>query len=417
MGDAQIFAPTASYIMHMNGFFAKWVRDIADSQHSSGYVYDVNPKIVVGGPSKPAWGDAIVIVPYRMYQFYGDKRIIEENYEAMKNWVEYMNNHPNTKKDGIYYFQAGDFYGYGDWVPVENSPTKPIGGSYQFYSNKLLAEMAKVIGKTADAQKYADVAQKVAEKYNELYFDPKGKNYEGSTQGANLIPLSMGITKPADLLAVSQNVAANVRAKNDHLTTGFLSTEMLLPALSDAGEHELAYKVATQKTYPSWGYMIEKGATTMWELWNSDTEKPEGMNSRNHFAYGSIGEWFYSYLAGLKIDPLSAGFKHFILAPMPVGDLKWVECKYESSYGPIASSWNWQGSKFVLKINIPANTSAQIQLPLAGKTNAVIKESEKLILSGNKAPKAKISGITFLKVENNKAIFEVLGGNYVFSVE
>ncbi|RYU95636.1 alpha-L-rhamnosidase [Emticicia agri] len=417
MGDAQIFAPTASYIMQMNGFFAKWVRDIADSQHSSGYVYDVNPKIVVGGPSKPAWGDAIVIVPYRMYQFYGDKRIIEENYEAMKNWVEYMNNHPNTKIDGIYYFQAGDFYGYGDWVPVENSPTKPIGGSYQFYSNKLLAEMAKVIGKTADSQKYTDVAQKVADKYNEVYFDPQGKSYEGNTQGANLIPLSLGITKPADRLAVAQNVAANVRAKNDHLTTGFLSTAMLLPALSDAGEHELAYKVAIQKTYPSWGYMIEKGATTMWELWNSDTEKPEGMNSRNHFAYGSIGEWFYSYLGGIKLDPLSAGFKHFMIAPMPVGDLKWVESKYESSYGPIASGWNWQGAKFVLKVSIPANASAQIQLPLSGKTNAIVKESEKLILSGNKASKAKIPGITFVKIENNKAIFEVLSGNYTFSVE
>jgi len=124
MGDAQIFAPTASYIMNMNGFFAKWERDIVDSQHSSGYVYDVNPKMVVGGPSKPAWGDAVVIVPYRMYQFYGGKRIIEENYESMKRWVEYLNNHPNTHKNGIYHFQTGEgdkaWYGYGDWVPVES---------------------------------------------------------------------------------------------------------------------------------------------------------------------------------------------------------------------------------------------------------------------------------------------------------
>lgn len=419
MGDAQIFAPTASYMMNTNGFFAKWQRDIVDSQHSSGYVYDVNPKIVVGGPSKPAWGDAVVIIPYQMYRFYGDKRILEENYPAMKAWVEYMNNHTSTLKNGIYHFQTGEgdkaWYGYGDWVPVEASPSKPIGGAYQYYSNRLLSEIAGVLKNKADADKYASVARKTAVRYNELYYDKSTGNYLGGTQAANLIPLSLGIA--TEEKAVAENISKNVIEKGNHLTTGFIATQMLLPALSEAGMHELAYQVATQRTYPSWGYMVDNGATTMWELWNSDKEKPEGMNSRNHFAYGSMGEWFYEYLAGIRRDPASEGFKRFLLAPMPAGDLRWAEASYHSPYGKINSRWERTGKEFTLKCAIPTNSTARVHLPLEGKTTAVIKESGKLVFDGKTASKTKVAGVTFLKKEGDHLILEVLSGEYIFTVE
>lgn len=419
MGDAQIFTPTASYSMNTNAFFAKWERDIADGQHSSGYVYDVNPKIVVGGPSKPAWGDAVVIVPYQMYRFYGDKRILEENYAAMQAWVEYMNNHPSTRQYGIYHFQSGEgdkaWYGYGDWVPVEASPSKPIGGAYQFYSNRLLSEIAGILKKKPDAEKYAAIAAKTAARYNELYYDKGTDNYLGGTQAANLIPLSLGIA--TEKAAVAENITKNVIEKGNHLSTGFIATQMLLPALSEAGQHELAYKVATQRTYPSWGYMIDNGATTMWELWNSDKEKPEGMNSRNHFAYGSLGEWFYEYLAGIRRDPASEGFKHFLLAPMPAGNLQWAEASYLSPYGKISSRWDKTAEKFTLKCTVPANSTARVQLPLEGKTAPVIKESGKVVFDGKAAPKTKVPGVTFVKKEGNTAVLEVLSGTYTFSVE
>lgn len=418
MGDAQIFAPTAAYMRNVNGFFAKWQRDIVDSQHSSGYVYDVNPKIVVGGPSKPAWGDAVVIVPYQMYRFYGDKRILEENYAAMQAWVEYMNNHSSTKQNGIYHFQTGEgekaWYGYGDWVPVEASPSKPIGSAYQFYSNRLLAEIAGILKKKTDAEKYATIARKTAERYNELYYDKNTGNYLGSTQGANLIPLSLGIA--TEKAAVSENIAKNVTEKGNHLSTGFIATQMLLPALSESGQHELAYKVATQRTYPSWGYMVDNGATTMWELWNSDKEKPEGMNSRNHFAYGSLGEWFYEYLAGIRRDPGSEGFKHFLIAPLPAGNLQWAEASYHSPYGKIHSRWDKTAEQFTLKCAVPANSTAQVRLPLAGGTAPVIKESGKLVFDGKTASKTKVSGVTFVKREGDTAVLEVASGEYVFSV-
>ncbi len=419
MGDAQIFAPTASYIMDMNGFFAKWMKDITDSQHSSGYVYDVNPKMVVGGPSKPAWGDALVIVPWRMYQFYGDKRILEENYEAMKKWVNYLNNHPNTKQNGIYHFQSGEgekaWYGYGDWVPVENSPTKPIGGSYQYFSNQIMAQTARILEKSQDAAEFKKTTQQVKLKYNELYFDKAGSQYEGKTQGANLIPLSLGLTQDADKAAVAANIAENVKNHQKHLTTGFLSTAMLLPVLSESGNHELAYEVVNQKTYPGWGYMIEKGATTMWELWNSDTEKPEGMNSRNHFAYGSVGEWFYGYLAGIRPDDSGAGFRKFKIAPMPVGDLTSASASYLSPYGQIRSSWTKTGDKFTLKISVPANTSATVEIP--NTANGNLKETGKVLLSKGKQPKILLPGIKVVKADAKVVTLQVLSGDYEFVTE
>ncbi len=418
MGDAQIFAPTAAYIKNVNSFFAKWQKDITDSQHSSGYVYDVNPKIVVAGPSKPAWGDAVVIVPYQMYRFYGDKRILEENYTAMQAWVEYMNGHASTREHGIYHFQVGEgekaWYGYGDWVPVEASPTKPIGGAYQYYSNRLLSEIAGILKKKGDADKYAAVARKTAERYNELYYDKNTGNYLGATQGANLIPLSLGIA--TEKSTVAENIAKNVREKGDHLSTGFIATQMLLPALSESGEHELAYRVATQKTYPSWGYMIEHDATTMWELWNSDKEKPEGMNSRNHFAYGSLGEWFYEYLAGIRRDPASEGFRHFLLAPMPAGNLTWAEASHNSPYGKIFSRWEKTAEQFTLRCTVPANSTAQVRLPLEGKPTAVIKESGKLVYNGKTVPKTKVAGVTFVKKEGDSLVLEVASGEYVFTM-
>ncbi len=402
MGDAQIFATTAILNRDVNGMFMKYMEDIKDGQADNGAVTDINPKVLIGGTGKPAWADAVVVIPSRLYELYGDDRAIKDNYAAMKKYVDFINNEPSTKTNGIYHYEASwggqPFYGFGDWVPVEKSPSKPIGGAYQVYSNNLLSQMAGAIGQVADQKKYAEMAQNIAKKYNELYFNNNTKQYEGATQGANLIPLNLGVTPETEKAAVAKNVIENVKAKNDHLTTGFLSTQMLLPTLSENGAHELAYKVATQKTYPGWGYMIEKGATTMWELWNSDTEKPEGMNSRNHYSYGSIGEWFYKYLAGIKQDSKSVGFKKIIIEPMPVGDLNFVDASHESNYGVIKSSWTKAEKTMTLAVEIPANCSAEIRIPTFGNDKIVIKESGKII-----KPKS---------IKNGIAVIDVLSGKY-----
>lgn len=406
MGDAQTFSPTASYNMNMARFFAKWMHDIIDCQDADGAVHDVSPTIVVGGPAKPAWGDAVVIVPWMMYRFYGDKRIITENYDGMAAWVNFMKN----KSKGFLYEQSG----YGDWVAPVESPKKPIGSAYFYYSTKLLSKMAAIIGKEADAFIYEKLAEKIAEAYNRKHLDKNNHEYEGATQTANLLPLAFGITPPNLKDQVVANVVKDVKKRGNHLSTGFLGTGYLLPVLSENGFHELAYQVASQTTYPSWGYMVEKGATTIWELWNSDSQGP-GMNSRNHFALGSIGEWFYGFLAGIRPDPSTPGFKRAVIAPLPAGDLTWAEGSMKTVYGKISTRWENRADQFILNLSLPANTSAIVFVPKSGKENVIIEESGRIIFPAGKAAPG-VTEIKYNRSEKDAVVFDVGAGVYKFTV-
>ena len=413
MGDAQIFATTACYSRNMDQFFAKWLKDIDDCQDTSGYVYDVNPAIVVGGPAKPAWGDALVMVPYDTYEFYGDKRIIADNYEAMKKWVNYMK---KNSKDGIYEFGNTDWGGYGDWVAAEASPTKPIGTAYYYYSSKLLSKMAGVLNDTTEQRILTDQAKSAAEAYQKKYFIDSVKNYIGRTQTMNVLPFMFGITPDNLKETVLENVIKNVHDRKDHLSTGFLGTKYLLPMLSENGQNELAYTIASQTTYPSWGYMVEKGATTMWELWNSDTERPDQMNSRNHFAYGSVGQWYFQYLAGIRPDFDQPGFKHTLIAPIPAGNLTWAEASLHTGYGLLSSRWDRKDGVFTLNLLIPANTTATVKLPVPeGKEFTITESGRKIFEKGKVAGKSK--DVQFANSEKNSVTFAISSGRYLFTVK
>ena len=412
-GDAQMFAPTANYNMDMTRFFSKWVRDMTDSQTEEGWICDVNPAIVVGGPGKPAWGDAITVVPWMVYKFYGDKKILENSYEGMKAWVEFMR---KESKNHLYIFDQNGWGGYGDWIAVVESPKPPISVAYYYYSTKLLAQTAEIIGRTNEAKSYFNLCENIARAFNKKYFDPETQNYEAATQTANLLPLAFGITPEEYRQQVADNIALDVTKREKHPSTGFLGTGYILPILSDYGYHDLAYEVATQTTYPSWGYMVEKGATTMWELWNSDTEPPDQMNSRNHFALGSVGEWYYAYLAGIRPDPNQTGFKHTIIAPMPPDGLEWAKGKTETVYGTLSCNWQKIESILKLDISIPPNTGATIKLPVHSFASPVIKESGKLIYSDNQ-PANLPDELKFVGAEKNVVIFEAGSGRYVFTIE
>ncbi len=414
MGDAQIFAPTSMYNMDLGRFYEKWMHDITDCQDESGYVYDVNPAIVVGGPSKPGWGDAVVVVPYQVYKFTGNKRILEENYEAMKAWVEFMH---KESADYLYIwnFDKNNWYGYGDWIAPVKTPSKPIGTAYFFYSSKLLSEIAAILGNNTDQQKYAEMAKSIAEAYQQTWYLPDSLNYHGQTQTANLLPLAFGIT-PAELSKqIAKNVADDVIVRDVHPSTGFLGTGYILPMLSEHGYHDLAYQLITQTSYPSWGYMVENGATSIWELWNSDKERPEGMNSRNHFALGCIGEWYYGYLAGLQPDINKPGYKNAIIRPMPVGDLTHVDASIETPYGKLASSWKKDADVFSLDLTIPANSSASLSLPDLGYKNPIIKEGNTTIFEDGKAL-TMAEGIKYDNNEAGKLNFTLGSGKYTFTI-
>ncbi len=407
MGDAQIFAPTANYNMNMSNFWAKWVADIVDCQTPEGWVYDVNPAIVVDGPSKPGWGDAVVVTPWMSYLYYGDKKILEDNYQGMKAWVEYMR---EKSDDNIYEWGDGDWGGYGDWVAVEASPTKPIGDIYYYYSTKLLAKIAKILNKDLDAKEYEELLPEIVEAFQEKYFNPEISQYIGETQTANLLPLAIGIT-PEDLQDdVFENIVTDVLEHDKHLTTGFLGTAYLLPELTKRGQHELAYELAITETYPSWGYMVKNGATTMWELWNSDKEKPEGMNSRNHFAYGSVGEWYFGYLAGIRPMEEHPGFKKIIIQPYIPENLENAGASYKSPYGKIESYWKKTKEGLELSVLIPPNTSAEVYLPFTGYNKII--EGETTLYDNGKTFESGNS--IFLGRKGDYLAFDILAGKYTF---
>ncbi len=415
MGDAQIFSPTACYNMDMTRFFEKWMHDITDSQDPSGYIYDVNPAIVVSGPAKPGWGDAVAIIPWTTYKFNGDPRILEENYNGVKAWVEYMRRHA---RNNLYIWanQDSTWFGYGDWIAPVKSPAKPISVSYYYYSTKILSQMAEVLGYDKDAKEYGRLAEVIAKAYQKAYFDEQTQNYEGGTQTANLLPLAFGIT-PEDLReTVARNVANDVIAKGIHPSTGFLGTGYILEMLSEYGYHELAWKMVRQTTYPSWGYMVRNGATTIWELWDSNKQPPDKMNSRNHFALGCIGDWFFAYLAGISPDVNYPGYKRSIIAPRPAEGLNWAKATVETHYGRLSSSWKYEGGVFTLDVEIPGNTTSIVKIPVRGTGKFSIYANDVVIYNENKSVENPL-GIMLSAERKDVLSFEVPSGNYSFVVK
>ena len=351
-GDIQLFLPTACWNMNVAGYMTKWMRDVVDSRTPDGAATDVAPALNAG-PGAPGWADAITVTPWNIYTHYGDTRIIETHYAAMADWLRYMR---KKATDGLYAVGR-----YGDWVPVEPSPKETLAGAYQHLSTKCLADMAEAIGKADEAAELRRQAAAIADLYNRRYFNAADNQYKGRTQTANLVPLWFGITPKDKRAAVVRNIAQSIVAHDNHLTTGFIGTAYLMPALSTFGRDDLAGKLAVQRSYPSWGYMVDAGATTIWERWNSDKyeELRSGMNSFNHYAFGTVGQWYYEYLVGIR--PLEPGFKRILIEPHPSG-IRSAEASFHSMYGPIRCAWS-RDKTFTMNVSIPANTTALIRTP------------------------------------------------------
>jgi alpha-L-rhamnosidase len=409
LGDAQMFAPTACWNMDMSRFFAKWMDDIGDSAGDDGHVTDVAPQAVVSGPAAPGWGDAVIVIPWTLYRFYGDTRVIEDHFDTMRGWVEYMR---ASAPDDLY-----EREGYGDWVALEPSPTRPVGAAYFYLSTALLARMARAIGREGEGDAYTELAGRIRKAFNETYFDESMQSYKGGTQAGNIIPLAFGIVADEHREAVLRNLVENIEQHDEHLTTGFLGTGYVLPLLTTMGEHELAWRLATQRSYPSWGHMIEQGATTIWELWNGDTAGPH-MNSHNHFALGSIGQWFYEALAGIVIDDSHPGFKHFTIRPRPPEGLRWARAEYRSVHGVIRSAWRRDGKdqSFALDVTVPANTSAEVWVPVGARGDALVREGGEVVGRKGQAAAGK-SRPVFVRSAERCRIFNVGAGRYSFQVE
>ena len=355
MGDAGAFWRTGTYNFDIDAFSRKFMLDITDAQTSAGAFTDVSPNILGSNPGAPGWGDAGVFIPYATWLQYGDASVVERSWPAMQRWMDFIlaNNPDYLRRNAV-----GN--SYGDWLaPDQHTPGALIGTAYWALVAREMVEMAKGIHRPDDAEKYQQQYDHIAAAYRAAYVKEDG-SVEGDTQTAYLATIFTGIAPRALTGNMVDRIVKDVEAHGNHLTTGFLGTPFLLTVLDEYGHTDLAFKLLLSETYPSWGYMVKKGATTWWERWNGDTGDPS-MNSYNHYAFGSVMAWVYRRAAGIDTDAGGPGFHHLTVQPHFDPALPRLRVEYDSAYGTIVSDWEQSQHRFT--VTLPANTSATVILP------------------------------------------------------
>lgn len=366
-GDAQVFSWTAAFNRGTASFFRKWMHDVAAASSLEKGVPHIVPDIQ-GTYSSAAWSDVAVIVPWVVYQTYGDTRILEDSWQCMHEWVDYIHNQVN--EDGLW--KSG--FQYGDWKSLDREMFDDgsvgatdiylIANAYYLYVTDLVAKTARVLGKDDEAARYGKLYKETLESFREEYFTPRGR-VVSETQTGCVLSLHFGLAREKDREKILRALVANVEDHKNHLTTGFVGTPYLCHALSDNGAHDVASVLFLRDDYPSWLYGVKMGATTMWEQWNAiypDQTMPHpGSNSMNHYAYGSIGDWMYRKIGG--INQLEAAYHKFFVKPMFVRGIEEACTELETPYGKIVSEWSCRDKKIRVRVTVPANTSAVIYLP------------------------------------------------------
>lgn len=379
-GDAQVFIPAACYLMDLYPFFHKWLRDLRDDQKRNGAYPDVAPDVLSdfrirqkAGPrwGSAAWGDAGVICPWVLYERYGDVRILKENYEAMLKWIEYCRN----SSDGLIRHETN----YGDWLdptvinPGEARTSNRLLGTACFArSTELVARCAGILGKKNDAKRLWELWHSIRRAFAGEYVTPNGC-LVSDTQSGYLLALAFNLLDGEQESIALKRLLHLFAKRNYRISTGFVGTPLACEVLSRFGLADIAYKVLLQEEYPGWMYPVKNGATTMWERWDSWTPEngfhPQDMNSFNHYAYGSVGDWLFRWAAGIcpRID--YPAFEKFELKPQPDDSLKWLRAQFNSPYGRIKSSWKWTGKRGSIeyRFTVPPNTEATAVLPKRGK--------------------------------------------------
>ena len=423
MGDIQVFSGTSIYNADMGAFFTKWMRDVRDAQTPDGRYADFSPQpfrtqlvdLKRGDfMGVPGWGDAGVVVPWRLWQQYGDVRQLRENYEAAKRWIEFIR---SNNPDLLWKNKRGN--DYGDWLNADtmNDSTmprtggevpKPVFATMMFaYATDLVSRMAIVLGNDAEAKQYGALFSGIKTAFNTAYVTADG-HIEGNTQAGYALALHFDLLPEEKRAAAVTYMVEGIDAYHGHMSTGFHSTYRMMLELSRAGRSDVAYKLINNTTFPSWGYSIENGATTIWERWDGYVKgrgfQDRGMNSFNHYAIGAVAEWMYRVILGINNDDDQPGYEHFVLHPIPGGGLTWVKGSYDSIRGKIESSWHTDGLTFTEDVTIPANTSATVYVPA--------KSLERVTESGT--PASRATGVRFVRMEGNAAVYTVQSGRYSF---
>lgn len=363
MGDAQIFAPTAAYNFNIAPFMTKWLQDVRDAQTEDGAFPNVAPQMLQLGDGAPAWADAGVIVPWNLYRFYGDRRILRQSFDSMERFVMMV---LEANPDLIW--RNRNSHNFADWLNVE-TPTPPevLATAYFAHSANLLAKISLELGMRGAFEGYDELFRRIRTAFRKAFVKRSGRIH-GDTQTAYVLALRFRLLSKMEAAGAARRLVADLE-KRGHLTTGFLGVGHLLPVLTQIGRDDLALKLLLNEEYPSWGYSIRQGATTIWERWDGWTEEKgfqdPGMNSFNHYALGSCGEWIFSRLAGIQPMDDEPGFVRFDLTPYVHRELGWIEAHYDSIVGRIESAWSVEGDRYRWQGVVPPNSRARITLPIA----------------------------------------------------
>lgn len=412
LGDRSTGAYGESFMFDNALLYAKWMDDIKNAQRGDGSIPDVVPAFWRYYSDNMTWAGTYLMVGDMLYRQFGDIMPVKMHYPNMKRWLSYMQ--LNYMDENFILTKDS----YGDWcVPpatIEEGrgksadkkyPSKLISTAYHYYYLQLMQKFAGISGNEADISAYKTMAKKVKDAFNKEFFNADSNSYGSNTLTDNLLPFYFNIVPDNYREEVFKTICETIEVKNNgHLSTGLIGTQWLMRSLTENGRVDLAYRLATNNTYPSWGYMVDNDATTIWELWNGNTAAPK-MNSYNHvMMLGDLIIWFYENLAGIKSSQEAPGFREIILKPEMVQGLDFVNASYKSDYGLIKSNWRKKGNIFTWEITIPANTKALVYIPASSVKN--INEGK------NKVEES--SDVHFLRMEDNRALLEVGSGVYIF---
>ncbi|HEY9172560.1 MAG TPA: family 78 glycoside hydrolase catalytic domain [Verrucomicrobiae bacterium] len=396
-GDILASSEMAMLNFDMARFYAKAAVDLADAVRPNGGFTETAPFVGIadsglGDMSGPiGWGSAQPVLLTQLRQYYGEERLLHEQYAATKKWIALLR---SAAKDGILDNGLSD---HESLVPKRSGLT---GTAFYYFNVKMFAQLANALGKDADAREAQALAEQIKAAFNLKFLVPGTGRYDTASQACQAFALYHGLVPADEHPRALEVLALDVGKHGDHLTTGIFGTKYMLNALTDAGCADVAYRLVNQRTFPGWGHMIEGGATTLWEHW----EFSDNTYSHNHPMFGSVSEWFYKALAGIQPAPDAVGFDKIIIRPQPVGDLRWAKGSYQSVRGKVVSEWTREEGRFKLRVTIPANTTALVHVP--AKDASRVKEGGK--------PATTAPGVKFVRMEGSAAVFAVGSGNSEF---
>ncbi|MEA1952359.1 MAG: family 78 glycoside hydrolase catalytic domain, partial [Planctomycetota bacterium] len=397
-GDAQVFIRAAAYNADVGAFFTKWLIDVEDAQRPDGSFTDIVPFIGCGSGTA-GWADAGTICPWAIYNVYNDHRVLRDRYQSMVRFIDYYKKHSK----GL----IRPAKGYGDWLSIKaDTPKDVMGTAYFARSTKLTADTARVLGKTDDAKKYDALFEEIKAAFNKAFVAKDGR-IKGNTQTVYVLAIWFGLLSEEHEKAAARYLVEDIKSRGNHLSTGFNGTAYLMPTLAKTGNNQTAYKLLLNDTFPSWGYSIKHGATSIWERWDGWTAdkgfQDPGMNSFAHYSFGAVAGWMFQSIAGIGTD--APGFQRLLIAPCPGPGLTWVKAGYGSIHGHIQSDWKTENGKLTMDVTIPANTTATVVVPCGNP--------QKITEGGRPVTDSK--GIELVAATGGEVVLKVAAGKYSFA--